>query len=165
MKALITEMISIIREEMKIYNELLSLSKDKTDIIVKGKVNELDNMVKVEQEHIVQLGGLEGQREEIVDKIAKQINISPSELTMSKLVERLDQYQAQELKKYQLNLSSILSELKELNDLNSKLVKNSLEFIDFSINSMAGTAETGNNYGYNGQVNDQRKRNLFDMKL
>lgn len=158
-------LLQILNEELKIYNELLSLSKNKTDIIIKGKVTELDTMVKREQELIVELGNLESQREATVDKIAQQLDINPSEITMSELVNRLEPVQAQELRKYQMNLTGILGELKELNDTNSKLIKNSLEFINFSVNIMAGTTNTGNNYGGNGQVNDPGKRNLFDMKL
>ncbi len=158
-------LLQILNEELKIYNELLSLSKNKTDIIIKGKVTELDTMVKREQELIVELGDLESQREAAVDKLSQQLDINPSEITMSELVNRLGPVQAQELRKYQLNLTGILGELKELNDTNSKLIKNSLEFINFSVNIMAGTTNTGNNYGGNGQVNDPGKRNLFDMKL
>lgn len=161
----INALLHVLNEELKIYNELLSLSRNKTDIIIKGKVTELDTMVKREQELIVELGGLESQREAAVDKIAQQLNINPSEITMSELVNRLEPVQAQELRKYQLNLTGILGELKELNDTNSKLIKNSLEFINFSINIMAGAPDTGNNYGGNGQVHDPGKRNLFDMKL
>ena len=35
-------------------------------------------------------------------------------------------------------ISSILKELKEVNDLNSQLIEKSLEYIDFSINLIAG---------------------------
>lgn len=161
----IITLLHVLSEELKIYNELLSLSKNKTDIIIKGKVTELDTMVKREQELIVELGDLESQREAAVDEIARRLNINPSEITMSELVDRLEPTQAQQLRKYQLNLTGILGELKELNDANSKLIKNSLEFINFSINIMAGATNTGNNYGGNGQVNDPGKRNLFDMKL
>lgn len=164
-KGLANELLHILHEEMKIYNELLSMSKDKTDIIVKGKVNELESIVKLEQAFILQLGGLEDQREVVVGKIAKELKVNASDLTLSELAGRLEQEQGQELQNCQSNLSETLHKLKELNDVNSKLVMNSLEFINFSINLMTGVGDTGNNYSNNGQVYDQRKKNLFDMKL
>ena len=165
MKELTKELLQILQEEMKIYNELLRMSKGKTDIIVKGKVTELDAIVKMEQSFILQFGEWEAQRENVVDKIAKVLDIEPSDLTMSALVDRFEPEQAKELRKYQHDLSWTLRELKELNDVNSKLVKNSLEFINFSLNLVTGVGDTGNNYGNTGQVHEQKKRNLFDMKL
>lgn len=165
MNELLKELIDILNKELKIYNELLKLSKDKTDIIIKGKVSELENIVKNEQTLILKLGGMENKREGIIEGIAGKLDISSMELNISELVKKIEPSKAFELKQYQANFTGLLSELKEINDLNSKLVKNSLEFIDFSINMMTESANTGNNYGINGQVNNGGKRNLFDMKL
>lgn len=165
MDELIGNLINVMNEENKIYDELLRLSGDKTDIIVKGKVSELDSMVSIEQALIVKLGELEGHREGIVDDIAVQLGVKTSELTVSELVKRIGEDRTRELQKCQTKLSGTLNNLKELNDINSKLVKNSLEFIDFSVNMLVGAPDPGNNYGYNGQVNDPQKRNLFDKKL
>jgi hypothetical protein len=63
------------------------------------------------------------------------------------------------------NLSSILSDLKEINSLNSKLIKNSLDYIDFSINILGSLGPSGNNYENSGEAITSKGRNLFDIKL
>ena len=53
---LINELISVLDQEARVYENILRMSKSKTNIIVEGKVAELDNMVKLEQSLILQNG-------------------------------------------------------------------------------------------------------------
>ena len=58
----IKKLIEILDKEAAIYEGLLKLSREKTDVIVKGKVTELEGITKVEQSMILQLARLEETR-------------------------------------------------------------------------------------------------------
>lgn len=159
----VEELANVLESEARVYENILRLSKDKTDIIVKGKVKELEGIVKLEQSLILQVGRLETLREDLVEKVCRALNTQPDRLTLSSLIEHLDGKMAQKLKNSQETMKATLNELKQTNELNSRLIKNSLEFIDFSINLLA---DTGNyNYGNTGQIGNSKKRNFFDVKL
>lgn len=162
---LINELINVLNQENRVYDSILKISKSKTNVIVEGKVSELENMVKLEQSLVLQMGRLENMREKIAEQIAEQLNLKPSEITISELLKHLESGKGQELKICQEVLGTTIKELKDTNDLNSKLIRNSLDFINFSINLVASVDTGTNNYGNTGQVNDGKKKTFFDMKL
>jgi hypothetical protein len=162
---LINDLSELLHQESKIYEDILQISKNKTKIIVEGKVSELESVVKLEQTLVIKLGKLESQRESIVQKISEQMGLNKAELTLSELITHVKGEELQKLKICQGNLINNVNELKGSNELNSKLIKSSLDYIEFSINIMAGASAASNNYGSSGVVSEDKKRNFFDMKL
>jgi len=75
---------------------------------------------------------------------------------------------ANELEKYREDMKKILDEIKKINELNARLIKNSLDYIDFSINLLADTGLNNDSGSYNssGETgNNVSKRNFIDAKL
>lgn len=163
---LIDRLIDVLNKETAMYEGILKLSKNKTDVIVEGKVTELEGITRLEQTLILQMGKLEEEREKLVDQMAAQLNRKASDITLTGLGELLPKEQSGRLKACHEKLPKLLKELGETNVLNSKLIKNSLDYIDFSVNILTSVGATGNNYSYSGQSSDSsKKRNFFDMKL
>jgi flagellar biosynthesis/type III secretory pathway chaperone len=161
----INELITVLDQENRVFDSILKISKSKTNIIVEGKVSELENVVKLEQSLVLQMGRLEDMREKLVEKLAVHLRIKPSDITISELMKYIESEQAQKLKSFQDALCTTVNELKNSNELNAKLIKNSLVYIDFSINLFASVHTEGNNYGSTGTVGDTKKRTFFDVKL
>lgn len=162
---LIDRLIEILGKETAVYEGVLKLSKNKTDVIVAGKVTELESITKLEQSIILKLGKLEEEREELVGKLADELHVKSSEITLAGLMKMLPKDQAVKLEKCHNSLPKIVNDLREANVLNSKLIRNSLDYIDFSVNILTNAGTTGNIYGNSGQSSDPKKRNFFDMKL
>ncbi|GAE87773.1 flagellar protein FlgN [Acetivibrio straminisolvens] len=162
---LINDLMDILLQESKIYEDILEISKNKTDVIVKGKVNELESITNLEQSLIFKIAKLEESRENLVSEISGILGINSSDITISELEKHVDQKQAERLKEYKEHMSSIIAEIKDINEINSRLIKNSIDFIDFSINILAGANSEGNNYSKAGQINDSKKKAYFDIKL
>ncbi|HQA58846.1 MAG TPA: flagellar protein FlgN [Acetivibrio sp.] len=163
---LINDLIDILEKELKIYEDILEISKNKTDIIVKGKVKELENITELEQSFIAQIGKLEAAREDLVDKICSDIGKDSSKnITVTELMGYIEASQAERLNSYKENMVSLLKEIKDKNDLNAKLIKSSIDYIDFSINIMSNVSVEGNNYSGKAQINDSEKKTYFDVKL
>ena len=158
-------LFDVLGEETRVYEKILQLSKEKKDIVIEGKVSELEEITKNEQTLVIKLGKLEILRESCVEEIAEQLNIKPSELTISELSEHLNEENAKKLIECKNKLEDVLKELKEINQLNSKLIKNSLDYIDFSLNILSAASETNNNYNNSGEVNDGNKKTFMDIKL
>lgn len=165
MENMITTFQEILKKELTIYMQILSISQKKTDIIIKGKISELDMLVKEEQELISALGKLESSREEVIIKICEALNLKSSEVTMTDILEKLHPNQASALNVIRNKLLELTSELKTINDNNGKLIKNSLEFIDFSINVLSDAANPGNNYNSTGYSGGASQKSVFDKKL
>lgn len=162
---LINELMEILNKEAAIYDGVLKLSKSKTDTIVAGKVAELEGITRLEQSLILQMGKLEDEREKLIDRLSVHLKIDASEITISSLEKLLQKDQADKLRACHKALDRTIKELSDSNDLNSKLIRNSLDYIDFSVNILSNTSAPGNMYGNSGQESGSKKRNFFDVKL
>lgn len=162
---LVDGLIDVLKNEEELYRDILKASHEKTDIIVKGDIAELEKATREEQIKIFQLADLEDIREKIIAKLALQYGKKPFEMNVTMLKSLLPQDRAQKLEDTNIKLLKVLNEIKEVNNLNAKLIKNSLEYIDFSMNLLSGAELTGSTYGNSGQTGDVRKRNFFDVKL
>lgn len=192
---LISKLISVLEKEEYVYSQFLKLAEKKTDIIVNGKVRELEDITKMEQTFSTTMQKLETEREQIIGEMASSLNIQPSELTITWIIENSNRFiekagnqftgkienkpedkpeelQQKELFKNVNNLKSIrnkiiglVEHLKKVNDMNSNLIKNSLEYIDFSINLMTSVTNAGGKYGNDGKEGKIERKSLFDVKL
>lgn len=163
--ALVESLIEILDKEKNIYESILKLSMDKKDVIVAGKVSELEGMTRLEQSVILKLGKLEEEREELTAKLAAELKIKPSEVTLSGLAKMVPDAQGARLRNCQDSLLKTVNDIRSNNTLNSKLIRNSLDYIDFSVNILTNAGAAGNNYSNSGHSNDPKKRNFFDIKL
>ena len=162
---LVEKLSCILEKEAEVYSGFLDLSKRKTEVIINGKVTELENITKSEQVLVDRVGELEGIREQVVSEIASDTNSEPSCLTISSIIDGLDAVRAEKLKKTRDNIIYTVEEIRKINRLNKALIDNSLEYADFSINLMSSASNRGVKYSRDGKEGNGEKRSLFDVKL
>ena len=162
--SLADRLLEILNKELTIYEGILKLSKEKTDAIVAGKISEIERITKLEQSIILKLGKLEREREGIVESLADGLDMKAADITLTDIINIMPEAESKKFKDFQDKFTKLLEDLRETNMLNSKLIQNSLEYIDFSINILTGAGAEGNysNLGGSGEV---LKKNFFDMKL
>lgn len=165
MEQLLSQLEEILENEATLYSQILSIGNQKTDIIIKGKVNELSALVEQEQEIVAKLTKLELSRNTISSLLHKELNLSNTEITLTELISHVKGKHASSLMAKKDRLLDTLNSVKKINDENGKLIDNSLEFIDFSINVLSNAADPGNNYTQVGYANGSGKSSMFDMKL
>lgn len=167
----IIKLYDLLKIEAETYRNLLSLSKSKTDVIIMGKVQELEAIVKAEQTIVSSIGKLEAERDKIVDKMVKTKKLEMEmfeengKISLSTIINQMDPKQAENFKLIRKQLEKLINELRCVNDKNSCLINNSLEYIEFSINLFTGAGMAGQRYGSDGILNDEGKRNLIDVRL
>lgn len=165
MDNLINNLISVLGEEADIYCGVLKISKDKTTVIIEGRVNDLEKLVKLEQSCIMQLSKLESDREGLISKVSALAGTKPEDITISGLMENVKDEQKEALKELQDRIVNVIGELKNMNDLNSRLIKNSLDYINFSLGLFTDMGSEGNNYDTKAARAPKKNRNLFDLKV
>jgi flagellar biosynthesis/type III secretory pathway chaperone len=138
MEGLWERLIEVLEKESSLYRDILALSRHKTNTIVEGKVGQLEQLTGVEQKMLLSIGGLERQREETVNELARFLGIPADQLNISLAVQKAGEGLKERLADLRDEITMTLKELKEVNDLNSDLIEKSLEYIDFSINLIAG---------------------------
>lgn len=166
--SLIEDLIITLEQEKQYYNELLAMGEAKTDIIIKGDISALNELTMEEQQLASQVLKIDKKREEIINDIAIVTNKNVDELTINNLATLLAK---QEKEHSQLNdlkddIREVVERLQVINDRNKILLKESLEYIDFTMNAVQSESYmTNSNYEAQGNIyNSQDARRLFDAK-
>lgn len=167
MASLIEELICVLEEETGCYEKLLNMADNKKDVIIKGDVPSLQEITKVEQELAGHILRLEKNRKQYVEDICLVLNKKPEEMTIQHLIEMLTGDEKIKLNNINENLVRIITDLQAHNEVHKKLIQQSLDFIDFTVNAVQSTTGMiqGNSYQAKGnRYDDYNGRNFFDAK-
>jgi len=157
------QMIEILKKQLEIYKEILKISEEKTDIIVEDKVESLKPMVDREETLVSQYISLEKQRIGIIKEFAKSKGINEV-LKVDDLCKFFPD-DADEMQSLKKEILEITKKIKVKNALNQELVKNSLDFINFSVGIMSGTNIGTGTYGRQGAQIKGEARKFLDISL
>ncbi len=151
MASLIEELISTLKAEKAVYEELVPVSEQKTRILVKNDLEELKKITAQEQLLIDRVGVIGHKREEVIKNIGVVLNKTPEELDLTSLT-RLMAKQPEEKKTLAAlhdSLRTTMRRLVEVNERNKDLIENSLEMIEFNMNFIQSTRMSPGNNNYN----------------
>lgn len=151
------ELINILKEELDALISLKELTYDKTDVIVNNQVEELQEIIKKEEELINRMALAEEERINLLYSWGVEKNIP-----LSRLVEKVPEGK-EELTDLGEKLFNLLEDIKIRNDLNSQLIEENLQWLDFNINLLT-SASTSATYD-KGEKGQEVKNKLFDRKV
>ncbi|MNC05504.1 FlgN protein [compost metagenome] len=136
----LTRLFEILERLDETHLQMLDLAAVKKQTIMDNKVDGLIDIMNRESKLVKLIGQLEEQRAEAVFiflqgvGIRSNLNLNLSEL--SRLV--FDPEDKSRLQQVQQKLSDTLQRLKQANELNQKLIEQSLTFIDYSLDLLVG---------------------------
>ena len=141
MASLIEELITVLRQEEKAYQELLPIVENKTQVIIKNDLTALQEITAKEQLTIELVTSLEHKRDEVIVNMGVVLSRNPKTLTLKKLIGLLEKQpkEQKELSELHDSLTVLLKRLSELNSRNQALIEQSLEMIEFNMNLLQST--------------------------
>jgi len=159
------KLITLLSELLELCQALLELSKQKREFLIAGKAQNLEAVTRQEEMLILQIGKLEGKREKILHDIASAYNLNTQGLTLSQIRQLATDEVADKLNEIEQLFSQITNELVPLNQLNTQLIQQSLNFVNYNINLLAQT-QTGPTYASKGSAGQsQPSRTFLDTKV
>ncbi|TAH69458.1 MAG: flagellar protein FlgN [Anaerolineaceae bacterium] len=168
--SLIDELIEILGKEEEVYNGLIPVVREKTQIIVKNDTAALQEITAKEQVAIDQITALENKRARVMEDIATVLGKEDKNLNLSTLIGLLDSKQKEKriLSELHDKLKNTVNILVEINNRNKILIQHSLEMIEFNMNFLQSTRMSpGNNtYTKNASQNSEKSlgTGMFDAK-
>jgi predicted transcriptional regulator len=168
--SLIDELIDVLDQELDIYQQLIPISNEKTQIIVKNDLAALQEITDEEQAAVDKITSLENKRERVVENIKIVINRKSDTLSLKALIQLLEN-QPKEQKTLSIlhdNLDNIVRQLMEINSRNKSLIEQSLEMIEFNMNYIQSMRlyQGNNNYTKDAEQYDTKisGAGIFDAK-
>ncbi|MHB8171466.1 MAG: flagellar protein FlgN [Thermincolia bacterium] len=157
-------MFEILENQSRLYQELLSLAKEKQPVLVKGNLAILEELTKRERELVFKVGRLEEQRMKVHQVLADHFGMSVSELTIPYLTDILEEPLKGQLIGLVQQFTVTLDTLRNCNEINTQLIVQSLSNIDFMVSVLASFDDAPTYQSQPGSNNQQVAR-LFDKKI
>ncbi|MFV9510515.1 flagellar protein FlgN [Tepidibacillus sp. LV47] len=161
-------LMNVMRDLYQAHTEMLEIAKNKKQILIEGNIEELSRIMNVESQWVKRVGKLEDERIAAVEQLLKEKGIVLQEVTMNDLVKMMTSPQEKEqLQQIRLKLTEVIQEIQKLNDLNSLLIQQSLDYISNSIETVMGEPKNSYTYGNPISVKPQTvgsRRGFFDQK-
>jgi len=159
----ITAINTSLQELTVIHEELLKVSKRKTDIIKEGSTEKIQAILVEERKYIKVLEQAEQKRQIEVEKWYSNRQQPLEEMTITNMLELLtDEQEKQELEEKTIQLTEAITELKHQEQLNQALIQQSMQFVQLSLDMLNPTIQSMN-YGKS-QDTEGSKRSVFDSK-
>src|SRR5699024_10272613 len=149
----IAAVIDIIRKSSAVHQNILELSKEKSEYIKTGDMDGLSKLLIKERKHVQELTQIENEREKIVDQAFESMNINDKEKTVTIILNHIDDEREKEsLERDVTGLLETIIQLRESEKLNEDLIQQSMQFVQLSLDMLQPT-ERNINY----HKNDQKK--------
>lgn len=149
MASLVEELISVLEEECEIYDKLLPIAEEKTNVIIKNDLETLRKITIQEHETVDRVNALERKREQVIFDIATVLNQDKDTLNLTKIIQLLEKQPKEQklLGELHSRLKRTVGRLVDVNFQNKSLIEQSLEMIEFNMNLIQSTRTLpGNNY-------------------
>ena len=168
MAGIIYDLADVLTEQKECYEGLLTLATYKTQSVVEKNIEVLTQVVEREEAFIGRVQLLDQKRESLLKDIALVTGLSYEKLTITKLIEKVgqDKEMSQNLMRLRDELKGLIENLKKQNELNKKVLEQSIEFVEFTVNAIKTTqlTEVQVNYTKPGAMYEERTKSFFDQK-
>ncbi|MDL4839217.1 flagellar protein FlgN [Aquibacillus rhizosphaerae] len=158
--------VEILTNMTQLHESLLTISKSKTDALKKGNMELLQDLLVQERKHAKAINQLEEKRIEMIGVWSEAQGLDATTTTVSVMLDNhLQGSEKDSLEKVTTKLAQMLVQLKQQEQLNKDLTKQSLQFIQLSLDMIAPTIKNIN-YGNQAQkrADQGTKRSVFDSK-
>lgn len=145
----VSDLITTLEKLERMHKSLLDLANKKTTYIKENDMEQLDQLIKSEQSHVAAIDTLEVQRQQIVKDYFKANGIAFTDIpTVTQVSDVLQGDEKTKLVNVRERLVKVLGELKEQNDLNQRLVFESLKFVNLTMDMMRPQPKAASSFNY-----------------
>ena len=147
----VENIISTLEKLERMHKSLLELANTKTEFIKANDMEQLDHMLKTEQAHVAAIETLEQQRQAMVTDYLQAKGIAFTDIpTVAQVIDATDGPDKQALQAVRERLVASLTELKKRNDLNQRLVFQSLQFVNLTLDMLQPQRQQASTFNYSG---------------
>ena len=146
MASLVEELVTVLEEEEKIYQTLISYGEKKTDMLIRADVPELEKLTCLEQLASDDLVTHSNQQVQLLKDIANVLGRTEEKMTVTRLITLLESQPdvQKKLTEARDRLLAAADRMNHLNDQNVALIKQLNEFDLTLFKSLRQAPETAN---------------------
>ncbi|UOQ45725.1 flagellar protein FlgN [Halobacillus salinarum] len=162
---MIDVIVAAMAQLQQLHESLLALSKKKTEALKNNETTVIQELLAAERKHIQAIEKVEKKRLEHVAGWYEQNGHALEQPTISEMIELTHGEEQQKLQEAYEAFILVLADLKYQEELNAELTKQSLQFINLSMDMLQPSLKSMNyNSGAQKPANTEQKRSVFDSK-
>jgi len=147
MESSVSELLTLIREEISLYRDLIEHARRKTALLVQGSVQAILESNKVDETFNIKLRMLEDEVRRLCFELCQTVRLPRKEFTLLKLAESFEKPVADEIKSQTGLFKNLIEQLKSVNRRNMKLIESSVSYsrglLDLLANATSSYQATG----------------------
>ncbi|MFD1849024.1 flagellar protein FlgN [Oceanobacillus bengalensis] len=156
--------IQSLEQLVLMHEELLNVSKEKTEVIKEGSVEKLQAILAKERKQIRKVEQVEDKRRVIVEEWFTSRNLSLEDMTISRILDGLEEEADKEtIAAVTTKLTEVITALKQQEQLNQTLLNQSMQFVQLSLDVLQPSI-TKLNYGKQKNESERASRSIFDSQ-
>ncbi len=150
---LIVELTAVINDEVRAFHRLLEALREEQRAIVEDDIEAIEACVAIQGEVAVAAHQLEGRRVRVVQQLAEQLDIDADNISLSRLVEALEDPRAEELTQMREKLLELNGKIRTTSANNAFLIRQSLRYTERCLDILTGQSSVQRGvYGQFGKV-------------
>jgi len=159
MRQTLSDLCALLREQKEVLSNMLALAKEERQIIISGESDKLEDVIRLELKELNKLGAIEKKRLLLHKVIATELGLQDEDVTVTKIAEKAQPDERDEIKKLQTELIPLIEEHSAVNMENRELIKAHVEYSETMLELMVGAEDPLNNmYGGDGKAAQERKK-------
>lgn len=148
-----------LREQVELYNKLLTLEENKQKALIKNNIQEIELITAQEEVFITKVNALEKERLMWAEQIGRELEKKPEDLTLAELACYFPM-----LEEVRIALDQVVVRLKEVHEINAQLLKQAMKIVDYTVGLL--THQESNTYTHPDKGKDEnKKRHLMDWRI
>jgi len=151
------ELISLLEKQVKLHKSLYQLALKKTEALKKQDIETLTALMNDEQKHIFAIQQLENNRLHLMQQQGL------AEATVTSCIELAEEPERSQLAELYDELSRIITNIKQANDVNRQLTEQSLQFVYLTLDMMMPQTQPMN-YNKTNTYDEPFDRSMFESK-
>ena len=159
MRKVISELYALLLEQKQLLENMLELASEERCIIIDGKQEQLEDIVRLELRELSKLAAVEKKRTALHKEISSEFGLPENELTVSAIAKLAEPDEREAIVRLQIELTTLIERHTELNKENRALIKAHIEYSETMLELMVGAEDPLNNfYGDDGKAAQEKKK-------
>jgi len=153
MQQVVHKLEDIMKLQGEIYREIYNIEENKSEAILKKAGKAIEELSTVQEKLIGKIESLEKERAKLMDGYRKYtgLHLNENEITLLDIIDSVDSKSGSALKQAGLELKKILLKVKSIQELNTRLLKDNMEFFDILISGLKNSSTLRSGYDRDGK--------------
>jgi flagellar biosynthesis/type III secretory pathway chaperone len=160
---MVNNLLANLKKQIELYKKLMEYELKKQESLVENNIQEIETITAQEEKILLEVSRLEDERLHWAEFFGQEIGKEAKEITLADLASSFPV-----LEEVRQELDQVITKLQDLHQVNSELLKNAVNLVNFTIESLTGERKiTYTNPADNNERNKHREKkiNIIDKSI